>query len=121
MSKSDQGYTRNAYIISLIKWGIFKEIFFFWNKRRSEPAKEKGMNGGVGVIQNKQLTLRHILVKSPGFQDKTENRQIQGWMKKQIYPGLEMEYCNDNNSPWTIIVMQIWFKSLNEQKIGRCD
>ena len=46
MSKSDKGYTRNAYIISLIKWGIFKEVCL-WNKGRSEPRNEKGIMNGV--------------------------------------------------------------------------
>ena len=47
MSKSDQVYTKNAHIISLIKWGIFKGIFF-WNKGRSEPRNEKGIVSAGG-------------------------------------------------------------------------
>lgn len=46
MPKSDEGYTRKAYIISLIKWGIFKEVIL-WNKERPETRNEKGIMNGV--------------------------------------------------------------------------
>lgn len=42
MPKSDQGYTRKAYIISLIKRDAETNIqIFFWNKTRPKPTNEK--------------------------------------------------------------------------------